>query len=248
MVAIAELHIEAAWAGFDAWRYDHVAHHFSAALELATKAGDTYLQALILYYAGRTTREHGHPNDGLKLLQLGSVKALDIHHDEPRAVVVGVTGRSAVQAAGHAEAAIALAELGHPDPAEAEMAKAQELWAHDGTEYYGDLDGQAAELALQRGELDTAEPLAAASVRRWEGVSLLGHAQSSIVLATVHVQAGESGGLPLAYNAITMVGRLSSIRARRQLQPLTAALTARPGRDAQDLARMAQASTSNPAV
>lgn len=73
--------------------------------ELATEAGNTYLQALILYYAGRTTREHGHPNDGLKLLQLGLVRALDIPDDEPRAVVVGFTGRAAVRAAGHTDAA-----------------------------------------------------------------------------------------------------------------------------------------------
>jgi hypothetical protein len=63
---------------------------------------------------------------------------------------------------------------------------------------------------------------------------------SSIVLATIHVRAGERGGLPLAHDAITTVSKLSSIRARRRLHPLAAALETRPGRDARDLARMAR--------
>ncbi|MGH3868050.1 MAG: hypothetical protein ACRDQ4_18385 [Pseudonocardiaceae bacterium] len=65
------------------------------------------------------------------------------------------------------------------------------------------------------------------------------------MLATVHVRAGEPGGLPLAHGAITAVRKLSSVEVRRQLQPLAAALAARPGREARDLARMArQAATA----
>jgi membrane protein implicated in regulation of membrane protease activity len=45
-------------------------------------------------------------------------------------------------------------------------------------------------------QLDLAEPFTAASVHRWAGVSQAGHAQSSIVLATIYVQAGEPDGLP----------------------------------------------------
>jgi hypothetical protein len=246
LVAVAELHIEAGWAGFDAGRCDRAMHHYTAALQLATAAGDAYLQATALNYAGLATREHGHPNDGLKMIQLGQVKALDIPPDEPRAVVVGVIGVAAREACARAEAANALADLGALDTAEVEMATAQELWQATGADHYGDLDRPAALLALRRGRLDVAEPLAAASVRRWEGVSQVGHAQSSIVLATVHVRAGERDGLPLAHRAITAVTRLSSIRARRRLQPLAAALAARPGRDAQDLAQMAQQATSAP--
>jgi len=66
------------------------------------------------------------------------------------------------------------------------------------------------------------------------------HALSTIVLATVHVRAGESGGLPLAHDAITAVAKLSSVRTRGKLSPLAAALEARPGRDARDLAQMAR--------
>jgi transcriptional regulator with XRE-family HTH domain len=239
-VAVAELHLEAAWAGFDAWRYDRAMHHFRIALELATQAGDVYLQAEALIQAGLAIREFGHPNDGLKMLQLGLVKAWDIPRDEQRAVVVGSIGKSAVEACGRDAAAIALADLGELDTAEREMAQARELWSATPADLYGDLDRPAALLALRRGRLDVAEPFAAASVRRWEGINRVGHTQSSIVLATIHVQAGEPGGFSLAHSAITAVTKLSSVRARRRLEPLVTALEARPGTDTKDLARMAR--------
>ncbi|MGH3688307.1 MAG: hypothetical protein ACRDSM_25330, partial [Pseudonocardiaceae bacterium] len=121
--------------------------------------------------------------------------------------------------------------------------QAREMWSATRDDRYGDLDRPGARLALRAGRLDTAEVLAVASVRRWEGFPL-GHVQSGIVLATVHVRAGERDGLPMAHGVITAVGRLSSVRTRRQLQPLAAALQARPGRDAQDLTRMAQQTIS----
>jgi len=86
-----------------------------------------------------------------------------------------------------------------------------------------------------------------ASVRRWEGVNQSGHAHSSIVPATVHVRAGERGGLPLAHGAITAASRLSSVRVRGRLHPLAVALATQPGRDARDLARMARQTASAPA-
>ena len=244
MVAVAELHIEAGWAGFDAWRYDRAMYHFGSALELANQAGDAYLQATALNSAAHATREHGHPNEALKMIQVGQVRARHIPRDEPRAVVVGEIGRTAREACLQEEAANALADLGDPDGAKVKMARARELWSATRADRYGDLDRPAALLALRQGRLDAAELLAAASVRRWEGVSPLSHTMSSIVLATVHVRAGERGGLPLAHNAITAVSRLSSVRARGKLEPLAAALETQPGRDAQDLARMARRTTA----
>ncbi|MEO7194360.1 MAG: helix-turn-helix transcriptional regulator [Pseudonocardiaceae bacterium] len=176
-VAVAELHIEAGWAGFDAGCSDRALHHFTAALVLAAEAGDVYLQSTALNYAGLAISEHGRPNDGLKMLQLAMLTARGIPRDEQRAVVVGEPGRAGVGAQAQANAASALADL-------------------------GDLDG--------------------------------------IVLATVYVQAGEPGGFPLAHDAITAVSKLSSVRVRKKLEPLAVALTARPGRDARDLARMAR--------
>jgi hypothetical protein len=116
---------------------------------------------------------------------------------------------------------------------------ARELWHPKNP--YGDPDRVAALLELDRGRLDAAEQLAAASVRRWEGgISELGRTHSGIVLATIHVRAGEPRGLQLAHGAITAVTKLSSVRARRRLEPLVAALESRPGSDHRQLSRMAR--------
>jgi hypothetical protein len=238
-VAVAELHIEAGWAGFDAGCYDRAVHHFTTALELATEAGDAYLQSIALKYAGMATVEHGHPNDGLKMIQFSLVKSWDIPRDEQRAVVVGVSGKAAQEASIRVQAATALAHLGYLDAADVEMAKSRQLWSPTRADRFGDLDRPAALLALGRGRLDAAESLAAASVRRAEGISQIGRTHSSVVLATIHVRAGEPGGLSLAHSAITAAAKLRSVRVRQRLLPLAAALAASPGIDAQDLSQMA---------
>jgi transcriptional regulator with XRE-family HTH domain len=238
-VAVAELHIEAGWEAFDAGRYHPAVHHFTAALELATEAGDAYLQSTALNYAGMATVEYGHPDDGLKMIQFSLVKAWDIPRDEQRAVVVGVSGRAAREACAREEAATAFAHLGRLDAAEVEMAKSRQLWLPTPADRYGDLDRPAALLALRQGRLDVAESLAAASVHRWEGISQSSRTHSSVVLATVHVRAGELGGLALAHGAITAVTKSNSVRVRKRLLPLADVLAARPGTDAKDLARMA---------
>ena len=68
--------------------------------------------------------------------------------------------------------------------------------------------------------------------------------QSAIVLATVHVGAGEPRELQLAHSAVTATGKLTSVRARQRLVPLADALEARRGSDAEQLARMARQVTA----
>jgi transcriptional regulator with XRE-family HTH domain len=239
MVAVAELHIEAGWEWFDAGHYHQAVHHFTTALELATEAGDAYLQSTALQFAGMATVEHGHLDDGLKFLQFSLVNAWEIPGDEQRAVVIGQSGRAAQEATVRGDIAIAMADLGKLDAANVEMAKSRELWLPTRADRYGDVDRPAALLALRRGRLDVAESLAAASVRRWEGVSQTGRTHSAVVLAAVHVRAGEPGGLALAHGAITAVPKLSSVRVRKRLVLLADELAARPGADAKDLSRMA---------
>ncbi|MGH3930284.1 MAG: helix-turn-helix domain-containing protein, partial [Pseudonocardiaceae bacterium] len=95
--AVAELHISAGWAGFDGCLYDRAMYHYTRALELAIEVGDAYLQALALSYAGLATEEHGHPDDGLKMLQYAQVKAWGIPSDDQR-TVVGEGSRAALEA------------------------------------------------------------------------------------------------------------------------------------------------------
>ncbi|MGH3824551.1 MAG: helix-turn-helix domain-containing protein [Pseudonocardiaceae bacterium] len=244
--AVAELHLQAGWAAFDAGLYDRTVYHYNRALELAIEIGDAYLQAIALSYAGLATEEHGHPNDGLKMLQLAQFKAAEIPSDDQRKSVIGVSTRVAVEACARADSATALARLGHPHAADTQLAEARVLWLPGPADQNGDLDQVAARLQLARGRWDAAEPFAAASLRRWEGgTSQRARAGAGLLLATIHIRAGEPSGLRLAHSAIIDVAKLSSIRIRRRLDPLVTALAAQRSSDHRQLARMAhQVATS----
>ncbi|HKR48899.1 MAG TPA: helix-turn-helix domain-containing protein [Pseudonocardiaceae bacterium] len=238
LVAVAELQIVAGWAGISAGLYDRGMYHITRGLELATDTGDAYLQTAALNVAGLATIEHGHPNDGLKLLQCGQLTALKIPSQLDWIPVVGGGCRVALQACGLADSATALATLGLPEEAHQELGKSRELWYPTRADPDGDLDRPAAVLELARGRLDVAEQFAAASLRRWQGIGEVGRINSSVVMATIHVRAGEPRALALAHTAVTAVGKLSSVRARTKLKPLAAALDARPGADAKELAHL----------
>jgi hypothetical protein len=77
----------------------------------------------------------------------------------------------------------------------------------------------SARLEISRGRFDAAEPFAVASVHRWHGVSQLRRTHSTIMLATIHIQAGEPGGLSMGHRTITDVTKLSSVQARTRLPP-----------------------------
>ena len=238
LVAMAELHIRAGFAGFDAGLYDRAMYHFTRGLELATDAGDAYLQTTALNGAGLATTKHGHPDDGLKMLQCGQVTAWKIPPQLDWSPVVGAGCRVALQACGLADSAPALAALGQPEAAYRALGKSRELWYPTRADPRGDLDRPAAVLELARGRLDTAEQFATASLHRWQGISEVSRIRSGILLATIHVRAGEPDALALTHGALKAVGKLSSIRARTELDPLAAALEARPGSDAKELARI----------
>lgn len=235
-VALSGLHLEAGWEAFDAGLYDRALYHYSRGLALGIEAGDAYCQVAALNFAGLATIEHGHPDDGLKMLQCAQVKARDVPLDNGREY-----SRVALEACGLTDSATALAMLGQPDAAYREQGKARELWTPSRDEPCGDLDRPAALLELDRGRLDVAEALAAASVRRWERCpNQRDRTRSRVVLATVHVKAGERGGLGLAHDVITAVGKLTSVRARKRLVPLADALESRRGSDYTELARTAR--------
>jgi hypothetical protein len=240
IVAVAELQLQAGYAAFDAGLHDHTMHHYINGLELATQAGDAYLQTVALGFAGLATVEHGRPNEGLAMLQIEYLIAEHIPAEDERSRVVFQGSRASLQACAQADAATALARMGDHKGAALKMAKARELWQPTPADPSGDLDRVHARLELDRGRLEAAEPLAAASVRRWETRSNRGRTMSGILLATIHVRAGEPDGLRLAHEAITDVTKLSSQRARQRLTPLAAALDARPSTDAHHLARTAR--------
>ena len=232
LAAVAHLHIHAARAAFDGGLYQRSLHHLARGMELATQAKDPYLQAWALNWAGLASIEHGHPDDGLKLLQAAQVAAWRIPSDHDR--------RVGIEACALMDSATALAMLGEHQAAYRQASTARELWTPEPTQHYGDMDQGPALLEMQRGRLDVAEQYAATSVRRWEGFSKPDATRSRVILATIHVKAGEQRGLQLAHSAIADVTTLTSVRARRLLLPLAEALESRPGPDARDLARMAR--------
>ena len=232
MAAVAERYLLAGWSALDAGLYRQALHHYARALELAQQAGDAYGQASALHLAGVAAVEHGHPDDGLKLLQCAQVVA--------GTMPAGHERRARVQACGLMDSATALAALGDPRVADRYVGTARDLWSPTPTDRNGDLDLVPALLEIDRGRLDTAEQFAAASVRFWDGKSQRTRTRSGIVLATVYVKAGEPKGLRLAHNAITDVTKLSSVRVRTQLASLVEALETRSGSDAKELARLAR--------
>jgi len=176
-----------------------------------------------------------------KMRQLAQVKSWDIPRDDHRAVVVGETGKVALEACALEGSADASAALGDLNSAITYLMKGRDLWTPTVGDPFGDMDRPAARLEMARGRLDTAEHFAVASLRRWDGGRLISRTNSALVLATVYVTAGDSRGLPLAHQTITDVSKFGSVRIRRKwVLPLAEALDTRSGSDARDLARMAR--------
>jgi transcriptional regulator with XRE-family HTH domain len=226
--ALAELHTEAGWCHYDAG-LDGIGH-FTHALRLAGTARDTYGIANTTWHAGMVLVRTGHPNDALKLLQLGKFQ-LRPQADDPR--VSTLAARLA------RTSAAAYARMGGIDEATRCLAEAHDGWQpRDAFERAG-ADFVTAGIQRDLGQLTTAEQCAASAVRAYsEGPYRRGHTIAEILLAEIHVRAGDPRGLTLAHHAIEKVNTLQSVAARREwLIPLATALETRPGTDTQELAR-----------
>ena len=131
--------------------------------------------------------------------------------------------------------------MGGPDEATRCLAQAHDGWApHDAGER-GAMDQASAAVQLDLGRLEAAERLAADAVRSYGEGDRRDRVRAELLLAEVHVRAGETRGLKLAHEAIEKVSTLQSVSVRLQrLLPLATALDAQPGSDAQELARRAR--------
>ncbi len=237
---LAELHTEAGWCCYDAG-LDGTGH-FSRALWLADAAGDGDGIANAAWHAGMTMG-NGHPNDALKLFQLGQIHLgacapgasppATLRTDDPR--LPTLTARLSL----HSAATYAL--LGRPEQAQRYLIEAHEGWTpRDAFEHAGG-DRMTAGIQLELGQLEAAEQFAASAVRTYGEGHRRARIMAELFLAEVHVRAGEPRGLTLAHQAIEEVSSLQSVAVRRErLVPLATALHARPGRDTQELARMAR--------
>lgn len=220
------------------------------ALGLAGNAGDAYGIANAAWHAGLTLVRSGHPNDALKLFQLGQIRLGGFapgkstpatpSADDPR--VPALTARL------NRQSATAYALLDKPEQANRYLTEAHDGWTpRDAYERAG-ADLTAAGIKLDLHQLDAAEQLATSAVRTYGDSHRQGRTTAGLLLATLYVRAGESRGLALAHQAIDGVSTLQSVAARRErLVPLAAALESRPGSDTQELARRARKVAATPA-
>jgi hypothetical protein len=139
------------------------------------------------------------------------------------------------------QSATAYAVMGGTDEATHYLAKVDDGWEpRDAFERAG-ADFVTAGIQVDLGRLDAAERFATSALRTYGDSHRRGRALAQLLLAEVHVRAGEPQGLVLARQAIDGVGTLRSVAARRErLIPLAAALEARPNTDTRELARIAR--------
>ncbi len=178
----------------------------------------------------------GHPNDALKCFQFGQFSLRGVQPgkstpaiprtDDPR--IPTLAGRL------NRNSATAYALMDHPEQAKRSLAEAQDGWApRDAFEQAG-ADFTTAKIQLDLRQFGTAESFAASAVRTYGEAHGRGRTSAKLVLAEVHVRAGEPRGLALARQAIEEVNSLQSVAVRQErFVPLATALEARPGRSPQ---------------
>jgi transcriptional regulator with XRE-family HTH domain len=239
--ALGELHTEAGWASYDSG-LDGIGY-FTQGMELAHQARDTYAIANAAWQARLTLVRSGHPNDALKLFTLGQLRLQGLWFgkstpatpspDDPR--LPTLTSRLA------RGSATAYAVMGGTDEATRHLAEANDgREARDAFERAG-ADFVTGGIQVDLGRLDAAEQSATRAVRTYGESHRRDRTQAHLLLAEVHVRAGEPQGLILARHAIAEVSTLQSVAARHaRLIPLATALEARPGTETREIARMAR--------
>ncbi|MGH3828222.1 MAG: helix-turn-helix domain-containing protein [Pseudonocardiaceae bacterium] len=228
--ALAELHTEAGWCGYDSG-LDGTGH-FAYALRLAGGARDTYGIANAAWHTAIVLTRTGHPNHALKLLQLGAFQ-LRPQPEDPR--VPTLTARL-----GRAFAA-AYARMGGIDEATRYLAQARDGWEPRDAFERADANLGTAMVQRDLGQLDTAEQFATSAAHTYSEAHRRGRTMAELLLADLHIRAGDPQGLTLAHQAIENVSTLHSVAVQREwLIPLATALEARPGTDTQELARTAR--------
>ncbi len=239
LAALADLHVIAAWCCHDSDAPVAAHQHFARAVELAIEAGDNYRVSYALRYAVSMLIGRDQPNNALKLAQLAEVHLAGAPRDDPRVAPLG--SQLAVVSAW------AQAQLADPGSAVAArrvrsaLARSRDGYEPPSLHHRADMDLSTSYVHLHLGSLDTAESMAAVSVRTFaQGNYGRGGVQAGIILARVHSITGEPDAARLAAQAIEAVSPLRSGVARTRLAPLARDLKTRSGPDFAELARRAQ--------
>jgi tetratricopeptide (TPR) repeat protein len=246
--ALAELYTEAGWCCYDAGLDGSGC--FTRALVLGDAARDAFSIANAAFHAGMTMVRGGHPDDALKCFQMGQLVLTGFQPGKARPAVLRADDPRVPVLAGrlNRNSATAYALLGRADQVQRYLDNAQDGWAPREAFEQAGADFTTAKIQLDLGRLAAAETFAAKAVRTYGDVHFRGRTGAELALAEVHVRAGEPRGLTLAQQAITAASTLQSVAVRRErLLPLAAALEARPGSDAHQLARTARHIAGTPA-
>ncbi|MGH3869964.1 MAG: helix-turn-helix domain-containing protein [Pseudonocardiaceae bacterium] len=221
---LAALNNLAGWCCFDSGMDLHARWHYRTALDLAHEAGDEYELSQALRLSGVIDAARGRPDDALKIYQIGRS-------------LLGPKGDPELVSWLHAVSAYALASMGHAKAVE-ELGKARGDWQSSDQFLRADMDYQTALVCMELKSPDKVEQFVASinGVGRARPVGVF----ARVLRATIYVQAGEPRGRQMAKSAIDAVAPLYSVRARERLQPLIAALEARPSSDHRDLAQLAR--------
>ena len=230
--ALAELHTETGWAYYDSGV--DAAGYFTRALHLADHAGDGYGIVNAAWHAGATLLHSGHPNDALKAFQLGQfqLRGYDSSKSTPATVRGDDPRVPAIAARLEVSSAAAYARMGHGEKAGRAFSAAREQQQPGDVYERADKDLNAARIQADLGRLEVAERFAAAAVRTFGSGHRRDRAMANLVLAELHVHAGEPRGVELAHHAVREVSQLHSVPTRQRLEPLAALLDARSGADA----------------
>ena len=213
----------------------------SRALRVAGEAGDPCGVANAAFVAGGTLVHNGHPNDALKLFQLGQfhLRGFQPGRTTPATQRAEDFRLPTLTTWLNLNSATAYAVMNGPDEATRYLAEARDGWEPRDAFERASMDRVTAGIQLDLGQLDAAEQYAASAVRTYSDNHRKDRTTAELLLAEVHIRAGEPQGLTLARHAIDEVSTLHSVAVRRQrLIPLATALETRP--DTRELARTAR--------
>ena len=169
-----------------------------------------------LVHAGIAAEEQGHPADAVKMYHLSQVNLTNA--GQPNALSGWL----------QALTASAYARDHKATEARRELSTVRDGWVPPNEFEAAMMDWRTGDTYLRLGDLERAQQHAAASVRGWQGSEERRDAVlADVLLAAVHLKAGERRGPAMAAKAVESVAHLRSHRARRYAAPLANAVSAR---------------------
>ncbi|MGH8350664.1 MAG: hypothetical protein ACRES5_29485, partial [Pseudomonas sp.] len=205
--AIADTHMLAGWASFDAGHPDKGRTHFGRALTFCKAAKDDKVTAAVLYAIARMEIDSGAPNDGLKHLQIAQVGL----RSEGRLIVANFVD---------ADIGRAYAAMGYEN--EAREAVRRTVYELPGEHNAADLMGITSATQAYLSDYDNAATILHDLLSQRRETAARGAAGELVRLATVCIEMGEvDKGLAAGKRALTAVNAVpGSARTVQRLVPL----------------------------